>query len=451
MSKSRLSNREFGGTILRGGRIVARAASGSRIYPKVGDFPGRPPGVPTRVSFTANRRVADSTPREMKCGLLVLCVLGPWAIPPPPSATAATLEAGPLEPVPVVRPDGPYTEVPPFLLPDERGLLLSSGWTYVCPNTRLEPPIRCPHAEFLTGGDARFHTPEAMPDRPWRRNYQGAYAAEVLGGRLVTFNHAENKNEVIGDQAYQNTVQPSVTVEDCWSGIRPTGVYEDCGAAYNGFITATTGNGTDRGPIVWPEGGYLDRDGSRVSRGVRHPHSIRVGRYVYLFYVDDSPSGERAGLRVARAPIGRRGRGFRVWHEEGTWDRALPPGFSKREMDRFYATPGARSTPLLAPGAGTSSFAVARLAGEGIFLGIEQYFDADENTTVAIRQSRDLVHWGPRIDLGVPAADFGSFPLSYPIFLDAAGTAHTRVGDRFYVLGTGVGGQVHRIGLRLTP
>lgn len=363
-----------------------------------------------------------------------------------PSAQATSLQVGPLERIEITKPADAFTEVPPVVLPDGRGLLLSTAWTYRCGVPQLALENDCSGAQLALTSDAHLFPPQLMPERPWRRNYQGAYAAELLGGALVTFNHAENKNEVIGSNAYQNTVERRVSVEQCWSGYHDDGVYADCAAGYNGFVTATRGD-TDLGPIIWPEDGYRQRP--RNYLGLRHPHSILWRGVVYVFYVDHWPGGQRAGVRVARAPVLERGRGFRVWHN-GSWEPALPHGFSKRRMARFYDTKGPRSTPLFGLGKDSGNFAVARrLDGRG-FLGVEQWYDDSGNIHIAIRESVDLVRWGPRIHLPLTPAPFGSFVLNYPLLLNTAGTSHSRVGSTFYILGT-EGTEVNRLAVELEP
>jgi hypothetical protein len=300
----------------------------------------------------------------------------------------------------------------------------------------------------MTGSDAHKFVPEEMPDRPWRRNYQGVFSAQLLDGALVMFNHTENKNENIIGRAYQNTVQPSIDVADCASGY-VDGVYRECDRSYSGFVTATLGDGTDLGPLVWPEDGYREPAHTRDHMGLRHPSSIVSGGFVYLFYVEHWPGGERAGVRVARAPVTEHGTRFRVWHN-GRWKRALPRGFSKDRMDRFYAIGGPRSTPLFGLHKGSAGFAVARrLDGRG-FLGVEGWYDDRGYAHIAIRESNDLVRWGPRIPLPVTPAPFESFVLNYPVFLNAAGTSHNRVGDRFYITGT-ESVEVNRLAVQIRP
>jgi hypothetical protein len=362
------------------------------------------------------------------------------------SADAAGFEVGQPQAVQITKPANAHTEVPPYLLPDRRGLLLSTAWTYRCGLTRLDLVNDCSNSWLHTFGDAHFFPPAEMPNRPWRRNYHGSFSAELLGGALVQFNHGENKNERIDGRAYQNTVQPSVSVDRCWDGSNGE-AYQACWPAYSGFITATLGNGSDLGPILWPEQGYLRPNGARASNGVRHPHSILHAGWVYLFYLDtDWSNGARAGIRVARAPASARGRGFRVWRN-GSWHRALPPGIGKGSLHRAYARRGPSSTPILGPGRGSASFQVARRVGGTGFLGVEQWFDSNGLAHIGLRRSANLVDWGPRSELDVAPARFESFPLNYPIFLNAAGITHTRVGDFFYLLGTREL-QVHRIAVR---
>jgi hypothetical protein len=373
------------------------------------------------------------------------------AATPPPE-----YEVGPIKPVPIVKPAGAETEIPPWTL-DGRNKLLTTAWTFRCPttDTLLVARVTCNGGERLTVPDTHLTWPEALGvDAPWRRNYQGVFTAHRIGGRLLTINHGENKNERIGDQLYQNTVVPEIRAERCADGV-VEGSYRACWIAYSGFIGASrerpNGRLTDLGPIVWPERGYLHRKEGNFATGVRHPHSIIAGKHVYVYYLD---SGRRtAGIKLARSPVMRRGSpsSWRVLNRHGRWVPALPDGFTTVRTSDFYGSPGPKGRLLFGGYRGSVSFAIAKVRNERLYVGVEEFHEPRGGThfQVALRFSRDLIHWGPRSALEeLGTAAFLDFEMHYPIPLDRTGRLSTQVErKRFYLVGTDSRGHVNRVAL----
>jgi hypothetical protein len=372
------------------------------------------------------------------------------AATPPPQ-----YDVGPIESVPIVKPAGAETEIPPWTL-DSRTKFLTTAWTFRCPttDTLLMARVTCNGGGRMTAPNTFGTSPEVLGDEgPWRRNYHGVFSAHRIGGRLLTINHGENKNERIGDRLYQNTVVPEVRAEECADGV-VEGYHRTCWPAYSGFVTASrrsrSGRLTDLGPIIWPEQGYRDRQEPQLAVGVRHPHSIIVGDYVYVYYLDSGP--QTAGIKVARSPLTRLGSpgSWRVLDRRKHWVPALPDGFTRSRTSKFYDSPGPTGRRLFGGYEGSVSFAVAKLRNEPRYVGVEEYHEPEGGPFhVALRFSRDLIHWGPRSVLeGIRSSIYLEFKMHYAIPLDRTGRLDTRVDRRrFYLVGTGSRGDVHRVAL----
>jgi hypothetical protein len=338
---------------------------------------------------------------------------------------------------------GAYTEIPPW---SEAGpLVLTTAYSFACaaPADWLHRAVAldataCALATRPAVRDAAlgFLDPAQVGGDDWRRDYDGLFSAHRIGAQLVAVRHGEDKNESGGGFSYQNTVNLDVTPSACQSGPADGG-YQDCATAYNAFVTLAAGADfgalTDAGPIVWPSAGYLDGSGAKVSQGVLQPTSIVDGGFLYVFYVDSS----EYSVKVARAPVGDLT--FTCWGGGAFAQPCLPSGFDRTRVRAFYAAPGPAADPLfdLSDSPTPVRFAVAR-AGGGRYLGVEETALADRDL-VALRVSRDLVHWSARVVLDELTAlgswDAGRF--HYPIFVSRDGASNTDVDPRdFYLLAT---------------
>jgi hypothetical protein len=310
-------------------------------------------------------------------------------------------------------------------------------------------------------------------NRPWARNYNCMYAAEVIensaAGR-ISFGvmTGENKNACAYD--------PNTLAIHCPSSINPI-QHGDCDEHWesmNSFVmgawipnTAATDWGNtyfsnEMGPIVWPAAGYLHPSGAKASAGVGNPSSIQWGGYLYVYYNDEGPfsgtpeEGRTGGIKVARAPLGEvtNPNAWQTYYRDpvlgDTWNPSLPAGFTKENMMAFLSSKGPKSTDLMEDQRYSEiRFSVAHVNGTNYFIGVESY-QGDGFVEKALRLSTDLVHWSERIRVIEHASDWTQSLLNYPIFLSADGWSNTHVDPNdFYVIGTqgsgsGIGSTVYR-------
>jgi hypothetical protein len=388
----------------------------------------------------------------------------------------------------------PATEVPPVLIQDGwRIVFLTTSYTWMCstPLSLLgaQPVAVTQYCDYVQWPDDR-----PPPNRqliaaaqlerlgsPWKRNYSGIFSAHVVpdrkfGQEIIAVAHGENKNEVVGGQSYQNSVDTNVSVAACFSGIHGN-QYADCYDAYNAFISISTapyaekynwgrGNFQDDGPAIWPSAGYVTAAGAKISDGVRHPSSIIKDGYLYIFYLDggtfgfaDIP-GRKKGIKVARAPLPATGapRGFVPYFQGGfnLANTSLPTGFHAARISRFYAVPGGKADTLFDDSDKSFRFSVAHIRGTASYAGVDEYCDytqrAKSMCELRLRLSHDLLHWGPPTAISTTiVSQWSDERLHYPIFMDAAGTTNDEIdaGD-FWVLGTSTDYKLEAIHLRLS-
>jgi len=367
------------------------------------------------------------------------------------------VQVDPPRPLELTNDVGAYTEVPFTVVPGgARSLNLTTSWTYGC-WTRANPLVDAVHltAEHCTRvlwDDVHGAPPAELPvGQDWRRNYNGVFTTHVIEvdgqARVLGFDHGENKNEVLGEHRYQNTVDPGVRVEDCASGY-VDGHYQDCWPAYNAFVgtswqvyDAAHAWGLtpyeDEGPVVWPANGHT-HGGVKSSSGLRHPHGLVAGDFVYVFYEDTSNGwGNRGyGPKVARAPLAGGGRPgtFTTWCD-GAWVPSLPEGFDRSRMADFYDQQGGCASPVVPVDGNFVSFAAARLE-DGSFVAVEEVLQADR-WLLRLRASLDLVHWSSPVELRARDGSWSDGDLHYPVFLREDGWSSYEVNAAgFYVLGT---------------
>lgn len=308
----------------------------------------------------------------------------------------------------------------------------------------------------------------------WRRNYYGAFSAHVIerpedkAPCLVTINHGENKNEkweALG-LFYPNTVLPArAWAKEQYSGWDAKGQYGDYWPAYFAFIGLSfcpladnDGNrpmAYDQGPVLWPSTGYLDEKNNIVSCGLRHPSSIIHDGYLYIFYLEASHEkvpgeGRQAGIKLARAPLANLGRpgSFKCYFNGAFSEPALPAGFSRLER-KFFSVPGGRSTALLP--AEANRFSVARVKGTDWFVGVEEYQPTPGVFEMALRLSKDLIHWSARAALPGTRAPWGE-GYHYPNLLSKELDDNTLVdAEEFYIGASSSQNQwaLRRVSLRL--
>ncbi len=363
-----------------------------------------------------------------------------------------TIETGPPVPVPIDKPSGVYTEIPPELVGGTA--YLTTAWTARCVGvkTLIAPRVDCTAAVRITGPSKE----------PWHRSYRGVYSAEVMTSRFgnathVLAMHGEDKNSF--DPRHQNQVAPWVKVDDCASGYRQDlGVYTDCWDAYSGFVTVNAAGG----PAVWPMAGYArsrfpgEPRSVRLSHGVQHPFIVRGHdrKTLYMTYYDTGyePGGIGRGIRVARSLDS--GRTWRTWvASNNRWAASIPKGGPE-----LWSRSPAQSQPLFE--SESSVFVVARTTGGG-YIGIDQGTDytrpegAGYRSKTSVRFSRDMVNWSEPIVLqgaDFTVADYYSRSrLTYPRFLNAAGTSTKEISARaFNIIGVRYGGTVYRVSASLT-
>lgn len=384
-----------------------------------------------------------------------------------------------------------FQEMPPDPVPGLPHHYIVAGWeTYDCVapwalgDVRKVAQASCTQLQAPVVDDTReqfrFGPESVATQAPWRRNYYGSFTVLRVKGAngdpvLLSINHGENKGKsqthVAANRgtAFATTIAPNMK--------NTVGVVSDVCTEANGCYFAFVGASwmslrggalpqpeklIDDGPIVWPSSGYVSADGeTKLSSGPRCPTAIVKDGEVYVFYVDTRytngrDGGEKAdfgerrsGLKVMRAvvrpPAAPR---FEVYFDGRFGEAALPAGYSNDRALDFVATPGPRATPLFGPsGRGskeTLEFAAARIAGTDLYLGVEQYEDfQDEGVSecrgqgkLALRISRDLVHWSPRHDI-YGCASRKQFKMWYPRFVDEAGAQTTEIDPKnFKILGT---------------
>ncbi|WP_354700878.1 hypothetical protein DSM112329_01170 [Paraconexibacter sp. AEG42_29] len=414
-------------------------------------------------------------------------------------ATVPAATTGAVEPVSISLPPGIFTEIPPEIVPG--GLRLSYYLTTersarcdvpgdMTPVSGRPVDCQAPGRSVPQGAaDYLASPPGRMPSgRAHRRSYFGIFSADqtpAVGGTatLVAATHGENKNVRRSGLTYPNSIYRGVDAEapprgKCLSGPDAAGIYRDCDAGYSTFVgtavapvDAASNWGltmpVDQGPAVWPIGGYSAVGGLfRLSHGVRHPSIVTGGDgYLYMFYYDSGlePGGVREGFRVARAPVGQRGRGWKTWvQSRGEWIDSLPreqrgPGTRPEALPR--RSPAAASTELFP--SGSTVMTVARVAGRRGFVAIDQGPVAgqdcraasgrlEERSATRLRVSPDGVRWSAPVELSGPDFDgcdfFTSSRLTYPRFMNLQGTSTKEVAlDDFFLLGTQYGGRVWRV------
>ena len=334
-----------------------------------------------------------------------------------------------------------------------------------------------------------IHSPDyhaARPARDWGRVYHAIYSVEtfqhpVAGPVSLGFMHGENKN-LVSDRHYQNTIQPNVPIDlrdhATYSGGNP---YIEGWEAYNAFISAAWVPHTDQnnggrqffsnelGPIVWPSTGFITPNGVKSTSGLKHPSSIAHDNYIYVFYSEGGPYGGRVpqeegrteGIKVARAPVhdALNPHAYQVYYRDPNgveaWHRSLPEGFSKDRMLDFVTVQGGKATDIMNDDLNQSQhirFAAAKVRNTDYFIGVEEYIDLADGRRfkVALRFSKDLVHWTERQQVVYEAANWETSRLNYPVFLDKEGATNTTIDiDDFYILGTDPGVQNHINKIRL--
>lgn len=304
----------------------------------------------------------------------------------------------------------------------------------------------------------------------WRRNYNGIFSAHIITQPtthhkiLFAVSHGENKNEKQGSYFYQNTVRPSFTINPddatTFSGIYD-GSYKDCWGAYFGFLNGnwvsydSTGKWSneylnDIGPIAWPSAGYVNKDNTQASTGLRHPSSIINDNYIYIYVRDESNDGT-GGIKLIRCLLDSilKPTCFETWSAMQSWIPSLPNGFSKNLCSNFFSRRGPKSTPVFPNDRNTIRFSVAKFKNTDQFIGVEQYNDEEDNnrSKLVFRFSSDLIHWSERVNFfSNTTLNWDDMPLKYPVFLSADGTSNTEIDiNQFYVIGAFINNSISKI------
>jgi hypothetical protein len=311
----------------------------------------------------------------------------------------------------------------------------------------------------------------------WKRNYAGFYSAHyfahpVQGTITLGFMHGENKNEILSGNCssgtyVQNTMNFSV-VKDCNDDNTYSGPGKSDGwDAYHSILSAAWipnnqntnwGQGyfaNDIGPICWPNNGYTTPGGVKTTTGFRHPSSIIVGDYLYIFIMQGGSyeglitetEGRKGGvklLRVLKSESLDPGK-YEIYYKDElgnvAWNPSLPSGFTKENMLSYTTVPGPKSTGILEDHSNVSDvvrFSVAKVKNKNYYVGLEQYrlWAAQTEYKLALRFSNDLINWTDRYDI-YSVVGWSNGKLNYPVLLDKYGWSNTDVDeDDFYVVGT---------------
>lgn len=367
-----------------------------------------------------------------------------------------------------------WLEVPPWIIP--------GGWrtyTFTTNNTALMAtdesltslsdltidfsgkvgPNFVVTAHYWWGG---YKNPATLDNSSWhwRRNYNGIFSAHTFehnaqGPITIAYSHGENKNEIIDNKAYQNTIRPNYVLDvnnpETWQGTYNS-IKGNGWQSYFAFLNlnwvkniAETNWGHDYfwdyGPIAWPEKGYLTTSDNKASDGLRHPSSIIYNDDIYVFYVDtsyktSSDQEDVAGVKVIRANVNDAldVKKYKLYNQ-GSWQSSLPAGFSAENVLDFLKVHGPKGTVLLGD-AGTVRFSVAKIKGTNYFLGLEAYITPDKQYKIAFRFSEDLLVWSERRSI-VSYSGWDGNTLGYPIFLNQNGWTNTEIdANNFFVIGS---------------
>lgn len=374
---------------------------------------------------------------------------------------------------PSVRPLA-YFEVPPPMFPGGwRQFFLTVGETWQCPapqdqliNIVMFTSAWC---ALVVRAESAVNNPDNIPSgTAWRRNYEGVYSILFLANgsdrRILAITHGENLNQCRWHEAngaafpdsryyrYQNTMNPSVKVTDCYRPATPDNCYGDCWAAYHGFVNmAWIANDAlnnwgiaafaSAGPIVWPEAGYVSPSGVRLSGGVRHPSALITNGFIYVYYVDESPNN--LGIKVARAAVSGNGEPgtYKVFAQSCPTNEpfclsALPAGLTKHNVEEMKSAPGPRGTAIV--GWGVTRFSVAAVRGTSpqMYVSVEEFNDA-VGWHLRMRSSLDLIRWSAPVSLLDRVGGWNNGDVHYPMFLDKSGWDNTNIDlDEFFVVGT---------------
>lgn len=294
----------------------------------------------------------------------------------------------------------------------------------------------------------------------WRRNYYGPFNTFTVKNKsgkeyLIGIMHGENKNErlKVGSNIveYKNTVFPSSRVYQSseFDGEDANGVYHESSGTYFSFSGITVAptdindgadlQSGDKGPVIWPSGGYLDERGEQASQGARHSSGFATDEYLYIYYLDTTKNGYEAGrypgLKVARSPITSLGEpgSFRNYFA-GKWEeKSLPDNFDKNDRSMF-SKKGGRGSVILT---GSSiRFSVAKVKGTSYYIGVEETFTG-KGLEIMLRASTDLANWGDPVTIkNAQTSKYLDGELHYPIFYNKDFTSCVEIDkDEFYVGG----------------
>jgi hypothetical protein len=199
---------------------------------------------------------------------------------------------------------------------------------------------------------------------------------------------------------------------------------------------------------------YVTKGNIKTTVGLRHPSSIIVDNYIYIYYVEGgiykgwttAEEGRQGGVKIARVPVSdaldptKYQTYYRDSNGNQTWNASLPAGLTKDNMLSFVSVRGPKSSDVLNDNNTTSDvvrFSVARVRNTNYFIGIEQYHEWSSSTySIAVRFSSNLLDWSPR-QIVYSASDWDHSKLNYPIPLDHNGWTNNEVdADDFYIIGS---------------
>jgi len=310
-------------------------------------------------------------------------------------------------------------------------------------------------SENINKGTAYQIKPKELGNQTyWRRNYYGVFDAYRKNGNFVAVIHGENKNDAFsinGEKLYyNNSIEPISRKynDNEYSGRDSEGVYHDSPKHYFAFVGLSScredelqGDDSlminDRGPITWPEFGYIDENGNSRGCGLRHPSIFCNDEYVYITYLEQSENG---GTKIIRAKKDKDGFPCEFYkYSQGDFTQnALPRDFNKNDT-AFLKMPSGNSVDILGMSkCKTMRFHIAKITGTDLFLGVQEMFHPLGYITVVLRVSRDLVHWSKYTEL--PNMRFAKWHLGmlhYPRIVNARFETVSEIDPKnFYIIGT---------------
>jgi hypothetical protein len=256
--------------------------------------------------------------------------------------------------------------------------------------------------------------------------------------------HGENKNEIYCGVKYLNNVMSKQEYnDDQFSGV-VNGQYNDYAPAYFAFCSLAVIPAEDfkkgvnlddpkynKGPIAWPDNGYLTQSGEKASMGSRH-HSIFIDdNYVYVF------TCEGTSLKVIRSPLASLGdpMSFKTVKDGDFSVESLPKGFDKNDRSFFAKKPEA--SQYILSNTNTFGFSVAKIKDTNYYIAVEEYYTEWPASGIRLRISKDILNWSDPVNIpGAFVEDYHAGTLHYPRLFNADFTDSNVIDpENFHIVG----------------